>query len=162
MPGNYGSQVDETTLEAYVGNVRAPDLVRPVRDHVSEKVWEDSVLQISLRQSRFRIDDLQSHQTHEALDSFAVHVPALVFIQPAHDSAAAQERFFGVFLVDQLHQLEILSGLGHGLIVVAGPSQTKQLALPGDAELSVSRLNEGSKVVLKGGQIFFSTSPTPS
>lgn len=48
------------------------------------------------------------------------------------------------------------------LIVVAGPSQTKQLALPGDAELSVSRLNEGSKVVLKGGQIFFSTSPTPS
>ena len=58
-------QIEEPTAHRYVGDIRAPDLVRSVNRHVAQQVWPDLMLWMLLAGVGLLIDRNQTHQAYQ-------------------------------------------------------------------------------------------------
>ena len=105
---------------------------------------------------------LYSHQPHEPLYPLSVDWMALV-IEPCSYLAAAVKRRMCVLLINQAHQVQVLSALlsRSRLVIPARPVQPDQLTLALNTHFRMTRLYALPPVVNGHCQIFFSTSPAP-
>ncbi len=74
------------------------------------------------------VDDLETHQMHQPLDTFPVDPMALTF-QPGSYLACPVERCGQVLTVDQLHKSEVLLRDSCWLVVQARAADIQQGAL---------------------------------
>lgn len=76
-----------------------------------QQVWVDVMRLVTFTKIRTRIEGLNAHFPHVALDSFAVDPEAeLHIIDVITDAPGASRRFFGMDPVDQMFDLDFLFG----------------------------------------------------
>ncbi len=74
------------------------------------------------------VDGLETHQTHQPLDTFPVNPLALTF-QPGGYLACPVERRGQVLTVNQLHESKIILRYSNWLVVQTGAADIQQGAL---------------------------------
>jgi hypothetical protein len=95
-------QVNKPTKHPNVGDIRTPDLIRPIDHHISQQIGIPLMLLSGLTQSRLRIDGLQSHQSHQTSHPLRIHRMPLA-IQPGHHPIYPVKRPPGKLLVKEVH-----------------------------------------------------------
>ena len=123
-------------------------------------------------QTWFWIDRLDTHQTHQTLDSLAVN-PVAFSIQDYSHVSRAVERVSHIQLINPFHKPEILfclknrqepvlecSGPEPGPIVIAGPRKTKQFALTANTDPAMPRIDLSTSLSCRQGlhSFFFNQS----
>ena len=74
-----------------VGDVDRPHLVRKGRGVVSQQIWHDSLLEITLGKVRLGIDGVDPHLLHQAAHCLAADLHAIL-LQPCNKLAGAEIR----------------------------------------------------------------------
>lgn len=155
IPVEHRAEVDEAAVDRHVGDVHRPDLVGPIDRQPAQQIREDRMRRVLPGEVGLSVYRLQAHQTHEPLHPLAVHGVALP-AQPAGHLARAEERIRQIGLVDHPHQAQVRVGLGLRLVIVAGPGQAEQFALPGDRQLGMLRFDHAAALLnARAGQLFF-------
>ena len=72
--------------------------------------------------SWFRIDRLNTHEPHQALNTLTVHMEALI-VQPIGQHPATKVGSFQVELINSFHDRKIFLGLTFRLVVEARATQ---------------------------------------
>ena len=125
MPVHDRDEVEEPLLERDVGDVRAPHVVRVIDGDAPQQVGVFGMVRVSLRGLGLRSERTQTHELHESLDAFAVHLVA----PSAKDLGHHPRAVLGVGQVepvDLLHQRQVEVGLRVlGLVVVGGAGQAE-------------------------------------
>ena len=70
------------------------------------------------------VDRLDAHESHQALDAFAVDLTTLSAEVPRHGSAAVGGHL-QVLLIDQTHQLQILGADRNRHVIKRGPAHAQ-------------------------------------
>ena len=63
-PVHHRHEVENAAAQGYVGQIRAPGLVRAVHHKVAQQVWKDPVLRVRHRRPRPLVDRRQTHLGH--------------------------------------------------------------------------------------------------
>ena len=100
IPVDHSHQVGKASLQAHVGDVRTPDLIRPHHRHPTQQIGVHLVLWVRRAGVRPWRHPGQEHGAHEALYPLAVD-PVATAKQVHHHLAATVERMARVFLIDQ-------------------------------------------------------------
>ena len=129
VPVDYRDQIHEASRHRDISDVGAPDLIDPVDLHVAQQVRIDLVPGRGLAGGRPRRDSLYSHDPHQPLDALAVPLLTMLSVQLAGHAARTIERTAGVDLVNHAHDLHILIGNSHGLIIQRRSVKAQKLAL---------------------------------
>jgi site-specific DNA recombinase len=140
---------------------RTPHLVRPRDRHTPQQVRVDPMPAARRTQLRLGVERLQAHDPHQPPHPLAVDRLPLPG-QPGRQPPAAEERVGRVLPVDQRHQPQVVRRLRGRLVIQAGAAQPQQRALPADAQLRVTGLDERPQLVRRAGRLFFSATPAPS
>ena len=72
-PVHHRNQIHKAFRQRDVCDVRAPHLVRPVDDEISQKIRVHLVFRVTPAGVRLLVDRLKPHQTHQPAHAFAVH-----------------------------------------------------------------------------------------
>ena len=91
------------------------------------------MLQIPTTRSGFGVDGLQTHDSHQPLNPFAIYFVAQSAQMISH-GATAPARSLQVLLINEPHQLKILRFDRLLLVVEGGSADVEQLALAGNAQ----------------------------
>lgn len=137
VPVDYRGQIHEALRHRNIGDVSAPDLIDPVDLHVAQQVRIDLVLGRGLAGGRPRRDALYSHDPHQPLDALAVPLLAMLAVQLSGHAARTIERAAGVDLVNHAHDLHILVGNRHRLVIQRRAVKAQKLALATYADLFI-------------------------
>lgn len=128
-PIHHGHQIDEAAPHRNVGDVRRPDLIRPVDAQVPQQIRIDVTARCLLAGVGFPVEGFDAHLGHEPADAFPACTDTLLFQQIAQH-AGASERKLQVQFVDPAHQRQILGRFRRRLIVGRRARQLQYLALP--------------------------------
>src|SRR5215467_15706569 len=123
VPVDDRHQIDKTSQQANVSDVRAPNLIRAFNLHIAQQVRINPMLSMPLAQARLRIDRLNPHQSHQPPDPLGIDQFAFVLSQPTGHFLNAIEGALRVLLIDQAHQAQVLRTLCRRLIVIARSGQ---------------------------------------
>ena len=125
VPVHDRDEVEEPLLERDVGDVRAPHVVRSIDAEVPQQVGVFRMVRVGLGGRGLRSERAQTHELHESLDAFAVHLVA----PSAKDLGHHPRAVLGVGQVepvDLLHKRQIQVGLFVlRLVVVGGAGQAE-------------------------------------
>ena len=129
-------QVKEAALHRDVGDVGAPDMVRPLDRQTPEQIRPDPVLGVGRAGARRPIDCLQPHQAHQT-DGPAPPDAHTLAAQVKRHPTGAVKRVLQEELVDAAHQRQRLRALPLRLVVERGAPERQQAALPAQAQRRV-------------------------
>jgi len=132
VPIDDGNEVDESSLQAYIGDIGAPYLIRMSNLQVSEKVWILLVCLVRYRCILLRIDGSYTECLHEASDFEMSCIESFLFEHDTHPSWP-EEWMFGIYLIESFKDLLFL-GISNRYVVVAGTGDTKKFRLSGNRE----------------------------
>ena len=133
VPVDVGHQIGESTCQAQVRDVGAPNLIRPRYHYLPKQIGIVTVSFCRGTEPWPWVNGLQPHSPHQPLDPFSVdHIPHP--LQPKTHLSAAEERVCGIFLVYQVHQLHVFRVLPDRGFVARGAIEAKELALSHDAD----------------------------
>ncbi len=129
-------EVKEATLHRDVGDIGAPDMVRPLDRQAPQQIWVNPVLGVRRAGPRRPPDRLKPHQAHQPCGPPAPDTHALA-AQVKHHPAGAVKRVLQEQLVDPPHQRQRLDALPLRLVVERGARDRQQAALPAQAQRRV-------------------------
>ena len=105
-PVHHRDQVEKAAPHRQVGDVGAPDLVRPIDRQIPQQIREDLVLGVRHRRPRPLVDWCQAHLRHQPPDALAADRIALAPQVPCHLPRAVPGRLQEL-RVDQTHQFQV-------------------------------------------------------
>ncbi len=140
MPIYNGHQIQEPAPHRQIGDVRTPDLIRPLNSQPSQKIGIDLVPLGGLAGVRFLVDRHEAHQSHQAADAFLIDNVAFVAQMSGH-LANTKERRFQKLFIDHTHQIEVQFCLTLRLVIKRRPGDRQQSALPRNLQIWKVRLN---------------------
>ena len=126
-------QVEEAAAHRDVGDVGAPDVVRPLDPQALEKIGPHPVLGVRIAGARRPIDRLKTQQAHQPSGPAPPDPHPLAAQMPNH-LAGAVERILQEQLVDPTHQRQRLRALPLRLVVERRAPDRQQPALPAQAQ----------------------------
>ena len=126
-------QVEEAALHRDIGDVGAPDVIRPLDRQAAQQIRVNPVLGVRIAGPRRPIDRLKPHQTHQTAGPTAPD-PHACAAQMKRHPARAVERILQEQIVDPPHQRQRLRTLPHRLVVERRPPDRQQTALPAQAQ----------------------------
>ena len=129
-------QVKEAALHRDVGDIGAPDMVRPLDRQAPQQIGPDPVLGVRIAGARRPIDRLKPHQTHQPPGPASADPHALAAQVKRHPTGAVK-RILQEQLVDPPHQGQRLGALALRLVVERGAPERQQAALPAQAQRRV-------------------------
>src|SRR6202142_4590269 len=128
-------QVQKTVRHRQIGQIRGPDLIRPIDHQVLQQVGINRRPACRDTRARLAVQRLDPHQAHER-----AHVPApdlmALTLQLRRDFAGPVERRLQVQLVHPAHQLQIPRRDRPRPVVRARTGHIQQLGLAPHAQLS--------------------------
>ena len=133
-------QVKEATVHRDVGDVGAPDLVRPLDRQAPQQIRVNPVLGVRIAGARRPINRLKPHQAHQTTGPAAPDANALSAQMTDH-LAGAIKRILQEQLVDPTHQRQGLRALALRCVVERGAPDRQQAALPAQAQRRVIALH---------------------
>ena len=130
-------QVKKAAPHRDVGDVGAPDMVRPLDHQASEQIGVDPVLGMRIAGARRPIDRLKPHQAHQTTGPATTEAHALAAQMTDHLTGAV-ERILQEQLINAPHQRQGLRALALGRVIERGASDRQQTALTAQAQRPVS------------------------
>ena len=129
-------EVKEATLHRDIGDIGAPDMVRPLDCQAPQQIRVNPVLGVGRAGARRPIDCLEPHQAHQTSGPAPADPHALAAQVKCHPTGAV-ERILQEELVDPPHQHERLRALPLRLVVERGAPERQQAALSAQAQRRV-------------------------
>ena len=129
-------QVEEAAPHRDIGDVGAPDMVRPLDRQAPQQIRVDPVLGVGRAGARRPIDRLKPHQAHQTTGPAAPDANALS-AQVTDHLAGAVKGILQEQLVDPPHQRQGLRALPLRLVVERRAPDRQQAALPAQAQRRV-------------------------
>jgi hypothetical protein len=144
-PVHHRDEVEESSADRHVGDVRRPHLVRLVDDEVAQQIREDLVPWRRLRRPALRPQRGDTHLPHQPLHALAVDA---LPVRREHfcQAARAEEWPRREQLVDPPHQRQIVLVRRCRRPVHAGTRDAQELALPADRQRPVAAIDERAAV----------------
>lgn len=135
MPVQDRHQVDKPSFERNVGDVGAPDLVRPADAEIPQAVgmlFERFILP-RMRRKRLRQNRDQTHLPHQSAGPFGIDQEAGL-LQLAGHTVNPEVRMIGENPIDTLHEREAFLRLRSPFSVQRGTADSQELALSAQGE----------------------------
>ena len=130
-------QIEEAAAHRDVGDVGAPDMVRPLDRQAPQQIRVDPVLGMRRAGPQRPPDRLKPHQAHQPCGAAAPEPHALAAQMKRHP-AGAVERILQEQRVDPPHQRKRLRALPLRLVVQRRAPDQQQAALPAQAQRRVA------------------------
>jgi site-specific DNA recombinase len=140
-----------------LGYFRAPDVIRAFDRHPAQQIRIDPVLGGRSARARLRPQGPQPQRPQQSAHPLGADLVALLPQHLRHPPYPVERRL-RILLVQPALELQFLGIDLDGPVVVAGPRQAQQLALPGDANLRMLRLDGRAPLVNVPGPLFLSQS----
>jgi len=130
VPVDNSCQITEAMFQFDVGNIGAPNLVRPENWQPAEQIRIDLVLFVRLAQiSLFlRVNGGDAHFNHQGSDMLFSDRNLVVAPDETHDRPLAVGRILGVYLVNQIHD-EQIPFTDSGFVIQAGTGYVQEFSL---------------------------------
>lgn len=130
---NQGIKIHESSFHRYVGNIRAPHLVRPHHFHASQQLRVYVLRTASFRETFLRIYSIDSHYSEQSSDPLLVNHYAHQCEHVDHRQHSCRGMLH-VVLVHFLHYAEILFALSLWFVVERAAVELQQFAEPVPAQ----------------------------
>ena len=130
-------QVKEAALHRDIGDVGAPDVVRPLDCQAPQQIWVDPVLGVRIAGARRPIDRLKPHQAHQPSGPASADPHALAAQALKRHPTGAVKQVLQEQHVDPPHQHERPRALPLRLVIERGAPERQQAALPAEAQRRV-------------------------
>lgn len=129
MPIHNRDQIQEPFAHRDIADVRAPDLVGPVHDQITQQIRIDLVMGVRIGGSGLAVNRPQPHQAHQPSHTVTTGHKAIAPQEPRH-LTRPEEGMLQKNLVDPPHQGQIFRALATGTAVDARPRYRQKLRLP--------------------------------
>ncbi len=143
------------------GNIRTPDLIRPVQRQPCQEGGIDPVPGLREPPARPRIERCTPHHAPQPWHALPVDSMPLG-PEPGRHTPAPREGRARVRVVDQPPERQVRLLVRAWLVVPAGAVEPQQDTLSSEADRWVIPLNHGARHLHRGGQLFVSPTPAPS
>jgi len=99
-----------------VGNICAPDLVRPVDHCIAQQIWPNLVVRMLFAGVGCLINWHQPHETHQTARTVTTALMVLTFHETGHLARPIPRRVQELF-INYFHEAQVLGALADRLII---------------------------------------------
>ena len=134
MPVHDGAQVGKAPRHGDIGDVSAPNLIRPIDGEISQEVGIFAMRFVREGRFGFAIDRFDPHLATKSLEFFTVDHQAVISPQKLLETPRSHARVDQIILINEAFEAKVFRAGSNGLIAHGGAGHSEQVTLSSHAD----------------------------